>query len=56
MVFAEVEARAIANELAAQAKVGDFEPGFEAGGGEDRSVCRSGTRRFGSGCGRGHSA
>jgi len=32
MVFAEVEARAIANELAAQAKVGDFEPGFEAGG------------------------
>ena len=32
MVFAEVEAVAIADELAARARVGDFEPDFEAGG------------------------
>jgi hypothetical protein len=32
MVFAEVEATAIADELAARARVGDFEPDFEAGG------------------------
>ncbi|KIM38075.1 hypothetical protein M413DRAFT_13037 [Hebeloma cylindrosporum] len=32
MVFAEVEAAAIADELAARARVGDFEPDFEAGG------------------------
>lgn len=31
MVFAEVEATAIADELAARARVGDFEPDFEAG-------------------------
>jgi len=31
MVFADVEATAIADELAARARVGDFEPDFEAG-------------------------
>ena len=43
MVFAEVETTAIADELAARARVGDFEPNVEAGI-KDRSACRTGTR------------
>jgi len=32
MLSAEVEATAIADQFATRAKVGDFEPGLEAGG------------------------